>query len=442
MRAEVQAGNLHAVIQPIHSNQPSQRGTVGRRVSDALNNHAQARHAILIVTHEALMGLDPALLRGWHVCIDEVPDGVASGVFSVTASWSTLDHLYGLDPIGDGRWWQVIPRDGVEPLKIGAIIHDAAESLVAFHKRIQGRCGVFVDIGDWAEAQQVRRKVKWWSVWTPMALRGCASVKIAGSGFFDSLACHAAKWANGDAITFEIVNIGAQQPPTGHPRVVIAYYTRHPGSTEWWDTDKGSRCLVQVSRHLERIKLSGFWSANETIRPYFRHRFPAQECAPKLAGTNSLIEHTACAYIYSNKAQQADGAILDVLGLDRDAIRRAREIEDLLQFIMRGAIRRPEFGGRYDIHVYSLDQAEEVERYFVGAGITTNIELVPAHEAGILDVTRPRSKGACAKADVNSVSQRERKERERKRGQKRRARQKEEALANGTYRGRGRPKKP
>src|SRR4051794_29057479 len=63
LSVEAQARRLQAVIQPIHSDQPSQRGTVGRRVSDALNNHAQASHAIAIVTHEALMSLDPALIR-------------------------------------------------------------------------------------------------------------------------------------------------------------------------------------------------------------------------------------------------------------------------------------------------------------------------------------------------------------------------------------------
>ena len=94
LSGEVQARRLQAVIQPIHSDQPSQRGTVSRRVSDALNNHAQASHAIVIVTHEALMSLDPALIEGWHVCIDEGPDCVQSGTFSATAIWSTLDRLY------------------------------------------------------------------------------------------------------------------------------------------------------------------------------------------------------------------------------------------------------------------------------------------------------------------------------------------------------------
>jgi len=112
LSVEAQARRLQAIIQPIHSDQPSQRGTVGRRVSDALRSHSRSSHVVLIITHETLMSLDPALLQGCRVCVDEVPDCVASGAFSATAIWSSLDHLYSLEPVGDGLvqlqrtcWW-------------------------------------------------------------------------------------------------------------------------------------------------------------------------------------------------------------------------------------------------------------------------------------------------------------------------------------------------
>src|SRR3954454_22588821 len=111
---------------------------------------------------------------------------------------------------------------------------------------------------------------------------------------------------------------------------------------------------------------------------------------------------------------------------------------------MRGAIRQPEFDGRYDIHVYSFDQAQEAERYLTEAGITTDVELAPVHEAGILDVTRPRSDGVCAKAEVDPLTQRERDEtrraRDRVRKRERREERREAAVANGTYRRPGRPR--
>ena len=65
-------------------------------------------------------------------------------------------------------------------------------------------------------------------------------------------------------------------------------------------------------------------------------------------------------------------------------------------------------------------------------------------EAGILDVTRPRSDGACSKAAADPLTLREREEtrrvRERERKRKSREEQRQAAVANGTHRRPGRPK--
>src|SRR3712207_8165155 len=46
----------------------------------------------------------------------------------------------------------------------------------------------------------------------------------------------------------------------------IHFYTRHPGGTTWWQSEEGSRCLVAISRHLERIRFMGYWSGNDVVR--------------------------------------------------------------------------------------------------------------------------------------------------------------------------------
>jgi hypothetical protein len=106
---------------------------------------------------------------------------------------------------------------------------------------------------------------------------------------------------------------------------------------------------------------------------------------PKLAGTNTLIDQTSCALVYSNKAQDADAAILDVFDLTRAEIEQARELEDLFQFVMRGAIRRPDFGGEYNVYLYDRTQALALEQYLRKHRITDDVTLVGIHEAGILD---------------------------------------------------------
>ncbi|WP_206749931.1 hypothetical protein, partial [Salmonella enterica] len=40
-------------------------------------------------------------------------------------------------------------------------------------------------------------------------------------------------------------------------------------------------------------------------------------------------------------------------GITDAQIERAREEEDVLQFVMRGAIRKRDFGGDYDIYLYT-----------------------------------------------------------------------------------------
>ena len=444
-RAYAAAQGSRLVIEVIHSAQPGQKGRVGRRLETTLQTHQASKHIVVMVTHEALFGLDPRLLKGWHVVIDEVPDGcVASGCFTAQASWSMLEHHYKLEPVGDGRWWYVVPRADVEALKRGEITKDAAKDLASFHQCVltPGRM-VLVDLGDWQDARHLRRKVRWWSVWTPMSLADAASVTITGAGFFRSPAYHAARAFHADAITFEPADasagvIRAQQTFRIH------YYTQHRGSTEWWETEEGSRCLVQISRHLEQIGFAGYWSCNADIRAVFRHRFGGVMCDPRQAGTNSLRHQTACAFFYSNKAQEADSAILEVLGLDRDAVMQAREYEDIVQFVMRGAPRDPRFRGTYEVHLYSRDQAEMLERYLVENGIAAEVTLVPVHEAGVMDVVRPALKGASG-TEIDPLSHEERSARRRKadaaRQQLKRDKEAAQRKAEGTYRRAGRPRK-
>ena len=173
----------------------------------------------------------------------------------------------------------------------------------------------------------------------------------------------------------------------------------------------------------------------------FKLNTSLKRCDPKLAGTNELIHHTSCLYIYSNKAQDSDAAILDLLGIDRDAIRHTREFEDMRQFVMRGIIRRPEYDGDYDVYVYDLAQAEDLKRYLSESGITNQVELVPVHEAGIMDVVRPeRQRGSASRARLTDSSE-VRREKDTSRKRRDRAEEKEEKIRNGTYRPRGRPAK-
>ncbi|MFD0460866.1 hypothetical protein ACFQY9_02170 [Microvirga aerilata] len=371
-----------------------------------------------------------------------------SGVFKAGNGWRTMADLYRLVPVNvGGSWYLVVPRDDVELPTIGEVISDAAEALVAFHKAALCKTrAVYVDIADWQKAKGTKKKVRWYSCWSPTGLAEHAtSVTFAGAGMLNSLMYHVARQAHPGSTPFEVMNISEREPRTARPTVLIYYYTRHLGATTWWGIDEGSRCLVAISKHLEAIGFDGYWSGNDVIRPYFRHRFDGVECQPKMAGTNTLRHHTRCAYFYSNKAQTGDDAILEALGLAKDDIRRAREDEDIVQFVFRGALRNGHFSDTYEIHLYSDDQAERLKDYLVASGISDDVRLVAVEAAGIMDVERPESKtvSQTVKIDPLTFKQREerRKAKDRERMQINRDRKRAAKVASGTARGPGRPPK-
>lgn len=432
----------------IHSAQSGARGSVARRIENALADHAASTHCVVFISHEALFLVDPCKLAGWHVRIDEVPDGaVVADAFSAAASFRVLDALYVLEPIGHDRWFRVVPRQGVDQVKPHEFRTDAAGPLAPFHKHATNpRREVFVDLSAWEDARAHGRRVHWWSIWTPMSLHSCASVGITGAGFFQSLLHRACVFVHGDALAFERID-QSMSARRERPRVSIHYFTRHPGSTTWWETHDGSRCLVRISEYLQRIGFAGYWSSNTNIKPYFWHRFGGDAVEPRQAGTNALRHHTACAYIYSNKAQPGEHGLLELLGLNEEAVTVAREQEDIIQFVMRGSIRDPGFDGSYDIYLYDQDQAQKLRDYLINEGITDQVGVLAVEEAGVMDVERPRSRNerSAMTAAGTIVSAREREERrkeaDRLRKQSHRKETKANRVADGSYRGRGRPKK-
>ena len=200
-----------------------------------------------------------------------------------------------------------------------------------------------------------------------------------------------------------------------------------------------------MCRYLEGVADLGYWSGNEAVVGYFEGRLQGEQVRPKVAGSNLYRHHTSCALIYSSKARPEDAILLDVFGLTREEVERAREREDIWQFAMRGAIREADFGGIYTVWLYDRWQAEALAAMLREEGVADDVVVEPVEEAGILDVerTRPGPKaGAKAAASGKTFAEREaeRREGDRLRKQRQRAKQREEKAAAGTLRARGRPR--
>lgn len=446
LQARAAAAGRSPTIVPVHSRVSGVKRNVVNHLRDAIEG-AVDPHTVIATTHQAAMGLCPSDFEGLHVRWDENPEGATpSGSIGLATSWPAMRERYDLTPSRKAGWFRVCLRPGAKPISLDQIRGDVgAEKLAEFHRLVgSGGRVVEVDIGAWEDAGVPGAPpVRWRSIWSLAALGAAASVTVAAAGYPGSLADHALRWAGG--VRVETVRVGGRR--TGQPRIRVHYYTLHPGSTTWWKTKMGRACLVAISRHLEARGFDGFWAANADIIPFFTARVGGDECSPKLAGTNGLRHHTSCAMIYSAKATPDDEAVIDALGLDRDAIRDAREGEDLHQFLCRGALRDPGYAGEYDAFVYDIGQAERLRARLIADGFE-DVTLVPVHEAGIMAVARPRktSQGgkivfAVTSTTVETAAERAArlKAQDAERKRLKRADDAEAKKAAGTYRPRGRP---
>lgn len=409
-------------------------------IADAARVHENTGHVVVFITHEGMIGADLSGFSGWNIIIDENPSAISSGAMKVPSTASYLATVFDLAPLAGTKWSKLVPKAQMPP--ISAIIQDDyMNGLVTFQKRAMTSQGVYVDVDDWSKVIGSHKRLQWWSAWTPADLSMFASVTILGAGFFESLCYKATQSLLADKVTFT----PDPMPPSTEracPTVLIHYFTRHRGSTKFWTEPEGERCLLAVADHLKMIAGIGYWTANEAAVPYLKGaRMSGTYVSPRQEGTNSLIAHTSCAMIYSAKATPSDGPAMEVFGLGKADVERAREQEDIIQFALRGALRRPDFDGTYSVYLYSLDQAEMLATYLEKAGLAS-VELVPVEEAGIMDVARVktgRRKDAPDKPG-KAEQQEKRRKKDAERQSAKRARGREAQDQAGTRRPVGRPR--
>ena len=438
LRRQAAAAGTKPTIRAIHS-ETDNRLPVLVEIEDAARLHQHEEHVVVFITHEGMMGANLDGFAGWHILIDETPAAIASNAFTVPATATYLEAAYDLDPL-EGTGWSRLVLKPAAPNPAAIINDEFLKGLATFDKRARSSQGVYVDIDDWAKVKGSGRRLKWWSAWTPDELAAFESVTIAGAGYFHSLGYKATQAWFADKVRFQVEEVIA--PERARPRVLIHYFTRHRGSTAFWQ-GKGQPCLLKVIDHLKQVPDLGYWATNTDIRPYFvGASLSGEMVSPRQEGTNTLMHHTSCAFIYSAKAVPADGPSLEVFGLTREDVERAREIEDIIQFVLRGALRRFDFGGEYRVYLYDLHQAEALAAYLEQEGIAT-VELVPVEEAGIMDVEREKPGRKRTELDESSKKERDQRRREADKARKARDRaaEREERRRAGTLRPRGRPAK-
>jgi hypothetical protein len=224
--------------------------------------------------------------------------------------------------------------------------------------------------------------------------------------------------------------------------VVIRYFTEHPGSTTFWAKHPdGQRCIQAAAEWIAANAPADrhMYAANKGVEGVLAQaRVRGERLTPCVAGLNDLDDLEHASILFSAKLTPQEEKALALFGIDKEAVRRSREFETVLQFVSRCAVRRPDFGGTCFWNVYDGEQARFLRAFVEEHGLAeAELHYV---DVGIGHVVRPRKQtklvgGAAAARDEKRRkcnTERVRAHRERKRAEK---------VASGAYRGRGRPRK-
>ena len=419
---------------PVHS-KSGNRGSVSRQLEDARCeiDDLGAKHAVVFASHECLLAGDLSGFRDYHALIDEVPDAIKTGVVKAPTSAHYFSGRFELEPWRDHGWSLVRPK--ARPSWRAVKGDDIAKATANFEAMANRPHGAIVDLLDWKELED-RGHFSWMSIWTPMALSHFASITIAGAGFYRSLPYLVAQILHPNDLTFTEVRL--HRPRTGHPKLRLHYFVEaHQGATSYWGTTGGRQVLGPIRRFLRDVPDLGYWSGNEVIEQQFDSELSVDRFVlPKVAGLNRYTAAKSCAFIYSAQSLPSDEP-LKLFKLAAPDIEQAREFEDLYQFVMRGSLRDPAFGGTFDAYVYSRAQAEEIGRRAQEDGIH-DVELVRHPEVGVMDVPRARA----PKAPLTPEEIEEKTEADKaKDAERHRAERKVKAEAAGRSGAPGRPRK-
>lgn len=140
------------------------------------------RHAVILTTHDAMMGTDLSAFAGWHARIDEAPAAVQAGSFNISEVRPAIKQRFALQTKPGHNWASLTLIGGSQSWKkLQSSL--GAKELVEFYKQAGKPARVFVKTPDWDATDEI----DWFSMWTPLELAGFASVQIAGSSYTSSV---------------------------------------------------------------------------------------------------------------------------------------------------------------------------------------------------------------------------------------------------------------
>ncbi len=349
----------------------SHRGTE-RQLSDVRDRIAEedVDHAVLLVTHKSLTDRDLGAFSDWQLCIDEAPDAVKCGHIGLSADTCVLfAKAFELRPFGDAGWAELVPA-GQRPSWVALSRDTLLRAGTDLFDAVKATGNVFVDLQTWDGAEGFH----WLALWTPLSVSHFRSVLIIGASYRTSMGGLICADLMGDVFLFDEEHLPMVR--TGQPTIRIHWFSDRPAGKREWATKEGRAALRDIAAFLRLAEPAlGFWSANGNAQTVLDAYMPGTLARPKSAGLNRYRSLRSCALFYGAGATPGDTILLRDFGFSNETIRRAREDEDVFQFVMRGAVRNGDDTGLYDVYLYSRRQAETLRDRLEGAGFG-DIELV------------------------------------------------------------------
>jgi hypothetical protein len=415
-------------------------GNVRQTLREQPTQDIHTPHVVVVCTHEGLLSSDLSTYQGWTLIIDENPNVWAFGEVQSEYTWPIFERFFGLEPNED-EWSQVtVCRDAPT---MTALAKDTAISpkFVEMYRRWQNTRPM-VKLTQWDEASD-GRQWSWCSVWNPEKLDAFQRIMILANSFTESITYKLLKRAGVHLVPFSIHDDREWVPRT----VLLRYFaSQHQAGTGFWTNDSDSGGKEALGKTFEWISHNSdpenhYYSTN--LHVLKSTNLPGIKLQPKVSGSDAYKHLTCASFIYTAKPSQAEVAAFSRYGITYDEIVRARQNEDLVQFLFRSNLRVPDDPRDVEFRVYDLQQATFVKEFIESTGRPFMVVLEHVADAGV-DDHKPKSAGRPKVARTEAEKQvlsAQAKVRDKLGKRRRRQAQKQSELEEGIIRLRGRPPK-
>jgi len=323
---------------------------------------------VVIITHEAMKIVDHSVVEGlgWSIIVDEDPKIWCSASFDLGASSPFWLANYTLEPFAVG--YSTIHAKADAPSWRALMADDLTRPMAAFHNRIK-RAGAVVNLERWEELER-RQRLTYYALWdvTELAVYDRAVI-LANS--FDSLVTFRLIRSVHPKVNLQPMDIGSNHVWKRRGLTINYMAEDHvAGSTFFETTEAGRRAVDEWSAWVRKnvSEKDHYWAANKKRGDL---KLPGKQVSPKIAGSNEYRDMTQCSVLYSAKANGSEEAVFAAMTnglIDRDAVRRDREFEDLIQIVFRSSLRMHDDTRPVTVTVYDKEQATFLKAYFDAAG--------------------------------------------------------------------------